>query len=87
MKYERLSDEAIHLQQELTNGMHDPLCRELAKIKDWEDRVAHIATHCDVVVDGLTTIMELNRLYTILTDRLITRRENGAGIIVVRAIQ
>jgi len=73
---EMLPPEVIQLQKELAEH-HPTLCRVLALVDDPDgsERLAMIATHCDVKVDGDYTAKQIIHVCEKLTEILATRRE------------
>lgn len=69
---EMLSAPVRQLQEELVL-YHPTLCRVLALIDEWEERLAAIATHCDAKMDGSYTVeqieMVIDRLLPLLKDK------------------
>lgn len=62
----------IELQKEL--ALHHPtVCRVLALMETWEERLAAIATHCEAKMDGEYSVeqihMVIERLIPLLQDR------------------
>lgn len=67
----------IALQKELASGYHPTLAQKLAKhrIDDWEVKIAEIASHCSIILDGTYQAEDINKLGFILAGRLEVLRE------------
>lgn len=67
----------IALQKELMTGLHPALERLLAKHppNELDIRIAEIASYCKILLDGIYTIEERNKLCFILAGRLEVLRE------------
>ena len=68
------------LQEELATGFHPELEKKLSShpIDEWEIRLAEIATHCDVLLNGDYTQEDLNKLASVLSGRLQVLRDKNA---------
>lgn len=67
----------IALNKELACGMHEGLCKKLNNhaVDDIDVKLAEIASHCSVVLDGTYTLEEREKLCFILAGRLEVLRE------------
>lgn len=77
-------DEVIHLQREIIN--HPKLMNRLAnnhRADSWETKLAEIAHYCDMILDGDYTEEDIKRICTILEKKLIERREDNRGLLVI----
>jgi hypothetical protein len=75
---EYLSPEVIELQQELVL-YHPTLCRVLALIPEWEERLAAIATHVDAQMDGDYSVGQITMVIAYLLPLLQLKREVQPG--------
>lgn len=77
-------NEYIELQSELNNGLHPKLIAILAPLgPDAIDmRLAHIASYCGVMLDGEYDLKARMHLCTILTKKLVEKREVPPGTII-----
>lgn len=85
MVFEIFPDEYIALNRELRTQNHPLLQETLARIcaEDVDMKLAHIASYCEVVMDGDYTLDDRLKLCTILTQKLILLREvEGVQIIL-----
>jgi hypothetical protein len=77
-------DEVINLQREL---VHHPKLMELLRANhradSWETKLAEIAKYCDVIVNGDYTEEDLVKLCGILEKKLMERREDNRGLLVI----
>ena len=86
MIIEEFPPEWINLNQELCSGLHPKLEPILAAcaVDDTDLKLAHIASYCEVMLDGVYTLEERCRLCEILRQKLILKRENpNQGIILL----
>lgn len=76
----------IRLQKELATGLHEVLCENLAKqpIDELDVKLAIIASHCNVLLDGVYTLKEREKLCDILVQKLIEIRKRGDTIILLQ---
>lgn len=76
-------EELIHLNQELIH--HPKLQARLANhpSAEWEIKMAEIALYCEVIVDGDYLPEEMQRLAGILYRKLIERREDNRGLVII----
>lgn len=75
---ELLAAPVRQLQEELVL-YHPTLCRVLAMIEDWEDRLAAIATHCDAKMDGAYSVSQIELVVEKLLPLLKDKREVQPG--------
>ena len=75
----------IALQKELATGLHRELERKLANhgAAETELKLAEIAMHCSVVLNGTYTLEEREHLCYVLAGRLEVLREIPTGEIVM----
>lgn len=75
--------ELIELNQEILN--HPKLQERLANhpVAEWEIKMAEIALYCEVIVDGDYLPEDMQRLAGILYRKLIERREDNRGLLVL----
>lgn len=80
-------EELIQLNREL---IHHPVLMNLLanherndKINEWEVKLAEIAVYCEVLLDGEYNEEELVKLCGILYKKLIERRQDNRGILVI----
>lgn len=67
--------ELVSLSQEVS---HHPVLMELLKQHDaleWEMRLAHIASYCEVILDGVYDHDAILKLAVILKERLMAKRD------------
>jgi hypothetical protein len=76
-------DELIRLQQEIPH--HPRLVERLQKhgVTDWEVRIAEVALYCEVIVDGDYLPEHIQKLCGILEKKLMERREDNRGILII----
>lgn len=76
-------DELIRLQREIPQ--HPKLGARLQNhgATEWEVRIAEICNYCGVLVDGDYTPEDIQRLCGILERKLIERREDNRGLLIV----
>ena len=76
-------EELIHLNQEIAN--HPKLMALLANhpVAEWEIKMAEIALYCEVIVDGDYLPEDMQRLAGILYRKLIERREDNRGLVII----
>ena len=76
-------DEFIALNTEITN--HPDLVELLANhpAMEWEIRLAEIALFCEVIVDGDYLPEQMQQLAGILYRKLIERRKDNRGLVVI----
>ncbi len=76
-------EELIHLNQEIAN--HPKLMELLANhpMAEWEIKMAEIALYCEVIVDGDYLPEEMKKLAGILYRKLIERREDNRGLVII----
>lgn len=77
MIYEMWGEGIVALNAELATGLHSALEEKLSKhpAVETEIRLAEIATHCDVIVDGTYDPDGINKLCAILAGRLEVLRD------------
>jgi hypothetical protein len=77
MIYEFFPEEYIQLNKELMTGYHSKLAPVLngTRMEDIDMRLAHIASYCEIMLDGAYTIHERAKLCEILRQRLILLRD------------
>ena len=77
MIYEFFPEGYIALNRELASGYHPTLTTKLGKhpSDEVDIRLAEIATHCSVLLDGTYTLEEREKLCAILAGRLEVLRE------------
>ena len=66
--------------------VHHPILMELLAAHpahEWEIRLAQIAQYCEVILDGAYMPEEIERLCTILRNKLILLREDNRGLLVI----
>lgn len=75
----------ISLQKELSTGLHKSLEAKLANHPpdELDMKLAEIAMHCSVVIDGTYTLEEREHLCWVLAGRLEVLREIPTGAIVM----
>lgn len=85
MVYEFFPDEWIQLNAELCSGLHPKLEQILSRInvEDIDMKLAHIASYCEVILDGDYTLEERSKLCEILRKKLIEKRERPDKIIIL----
>jgi hypothetical protein len=77
-------DEIIELQREILH--HHPELQERFKnhpAGEWEIKLAETAVYCDVILDGTYMPEEIQKLAAILTRKLIERRKDNRGLLIV----
>lgn len=76
-------DELIQLNRETMN--HPKLMERLANhpSTEWEVKIAEIANYCEVIVDGDYMPEQMIQLSGILLRKLIERREDNRGLVVI----
>ena len=76
-------DELIQLQREIQH--HPRLVDRLQKhpAGEWEVRLAEIAQYCEVILDGNYMPEEIQKLAGILYQKLLLRREDNRGILII----
>lgn len=76
-------EELIQLNKEVSN--HPELMTLLANHPsgEWEIKMAEIALYCEVIVDGTYLPEEMQKLAGILTKKLIERRKDNRGLVVI----
>jgi hypothetical protein len=65
---------------------HHPVLVELLAAhppNEWEIRLAQIAQYCEVILDGQYMPEDVEKLCTILFNKLILKREDNRGILVI----
>jgi len=74
----------IALQKELCSGLHPTLEKKLGKhpVEETDMKIAEIALHCSVVVNGTYTLEERDKLCRILAGRLEVLREIPVGQVI-----
>lgn len=77
LKIEFFPEGLILLNEELASGYHPTLEKKLAKHPpdEWEIRLAEIASHCSVALDGIYPKEQISELAAILSGRLQVMRE------------
>lgn len=85
MILEMFPDGYILLNKELATGLHGSLEKKLEKhpVDDVDIRLAEIASHCSVVLDGVYSLAERDHLCAVLAGRLEVLRELPKPTIVV----
>lgn len=75
--FAKFPPEIIALQAELATGFHNTLLETLGQNQneDWADRLVHIATHCEVVIDGVYPQEDFVALAGVLAEKLKEKRE------------
>jgi hypothetical protein len=78
-------DDLIQLNRETAN--HPKLMERLAQqpMAEWEIKLAVIAQYCEVIVDGTYLPEEIERLARILLIKLIEKREDNRGLLVIES--
>lgn len=76
-------DSFIALNLEITHHPKLQLLLGNHPMGEWEIKLAEIALYCDVIVDGTYLPEELEKLATILRDRLILMREDNRKLIII----
>ena len=78
----------IALNKELASGFHSALEAKLANhpVDEVDIRLAEIATHCSVILDGIYTLAERDHLCAVLAGRLEVLREIAPTIYVDSSI-
>jgi hypothetical protein len=76
-------DELINLNRETVH--HPKLMERLANhpSDQWEVKITEIANYCEVIVDGDYVPEQMVQLAGILHKKLIERREDNRGLIVI----
>ncbi len=81
-------DELIALNQEV---LHHPILMQLLGnherkdgINEWETKLAEIAMYCEVILDGTYNEEELIKLCDILRTKLIERRQDSRGLLIIQ---
>lgn len=76
--------EIIELQREILHH-HPELQERLANhpAAEWEIKLAEIAVYCEVILDGTYMPEEIQRLAGILNRKLIERRKDNRGLLIV----
>lgn len=76
-------DELIALNREIPN--HPKLMERLANhpMPEWEIKLAETALYCEVIVDGDYLPEQIISLCEILLVKLIERREDNRGLLVI----
>lgn len=84
MVFEYFPDGYIALQKELSTGLHGALMKKLSNHgpEEIDIKLAEIAMHCSVVLDGTYTLAERDKLCSILAGRLEVLREITPGVIL-----
>jgi hypothetical protein len=82
---EYFGDGMILLNEELATGLHTHLEAKLSKhpVNEIEIRLAEIATHCDVILDGVYDPKEIDKLCATLAGRLQVLREKEIPQIIL----
>ena len=82
---EFFSEARLNLQKEIAQDGHEALWPLLAKYQasEFELRLAEIAAYCEVILDGVYSQQELDKLCEILTRKLYEKR---TGVIVVNPL-
>ncbi len=75
---EMFSNPVQQLQKELVL-YHPTLCRVLALMEGWDERLAAIATHCDAKMDGQYTVEQIDMVIERLIPLLQAKREVQPG--------
>lgn len=76
-------DSIIALQREIPK--HPKLVALLNNhaVADWEVRLAEVANYCEIVLDGDYLPEDIEKLAGILEKRLIERREDNRGLLIL----
>lgn len=81
-------DELIRLNMEL---FHHPVLQNLLTnhqrtdtVNEWETKLAEIAVYCEVILAGEYNEEELVRLCEILRVKLVERRQDNRGLLVLQ---
>lgn len=77
----------IQLQAEL---IHHPALQEVLQQQpgaEWEIRLAQIAHYCEVILDGNYLPEDIERICEILRIKLIERRKDNRGLVVITSAQ
>jgi hypothetical protein len=76
-------DAFINLQREIQH--HPKLQERLANhpMAEWEVKLAEICLYCEVIVDGTYMPEEIENLADILYKKLLLRREDNRGLLVI----
>lgn len=79
-------EELIQLNRECIN--HPKLMERLANhpMNEWEIKLTEIALYCEVIVDGDYLPEQIVQLCEILLVKLIERREDNRGLLVITSI-
>lgn len=85
MIYEMWGDGIVALNAELATGLHSALETKLANhpSNELEIRLAEIATHCDVALNGMYDPESINKLCAILAGRLEVLRDKAPVEIIL----
>ena len=85
MIHEYFPEEWIELQKELASGLHPKLETILAECapEDTDLKLAHIASYCEVMLDGEYSFEQRTELCEILRKKLVDKRERPGGIIIL----
>lgn len=77
-------DEIINLQREILHR-HPDLQEKLAKhgAAEWEIKLAQIAQHCEVILDGTYVEEDIIKIAAILEKKLIERRKDLRGVLIL----
>lgn len=78
-------DDIIQLNREIIH--HPKLMERLANhpSAEWEIKLAEIAQYCEVMVDGTYLPEEIERLARILRIKLVEKREDNRGLLVIES--
>ena len=77
-------EEIIELNRELATDLHPKLVALLHGLPEstaFQDRIAHIAAYCGLVVDGMYDPEQIAKLCALIIPRLQEKRERPGGII------
>lgn len=77
-------DEVINLQREILH-YHPELQEKLAKhgAHEWEVKLAQIAQHCEVILDGTYLEEDIINICAILEKKLMEMRKDNRGILIL----
>lgn len=77
-------DEVINLQREIAH-YHPELQQKLAKhpAHEWEVKLAQIAQHCEVILDGTYLEEDITKICAILEKKLMGMRKDTRGILIL----
>ena len=85
MIHEMFPEGYIALNKELASGFHSALEAKLSKhpVDEVDIRLAEIATHCSVILDGTYTLEERDHLCAVLAGRLEVLREITPAQVII----